>query len=298
MTKRVTMMVRHRPDKVGRRHMTLENRSLPNTLYLSAVAVLCVTSVIMVPPVRAQNPHHYFQRADMPPGSIGRAQLMRGGPLPGHFQAVEVSAPEGTHIALAMDGVFEPPQPAPLKAGLLVGHVYRLKVTNIPFREGQEVFPSIEIINRLYPPKGSPAKFPVPIELTREELEMALRGQYVVRVIYLEAPRSALPLYDPPEHQRYFDAAPGRDPLEVADSLGRPMAILRIGSRVPEMDQVTGRFLFQSPAWFRIPEMMSEAPDESPAATGAAGPTADNRGGLTVPPTTAERRRSNAGVNR
>ena len=33
---------------------------------------------------------HYFQRADMPPGSVGSAQLKRGGPLPGYFQAVEL----------------------------------------------------------------------------------------------------------------------------------------------------------------------------------------------------------------
>ena len=76
---------------------------------------------------------------------------------------------------------------------MLVGHVYRLKVTNIPFHEGQEVFPSIEVINRLYPPQGMEAKFPIPIELTREELEMAMRGQFVIRVIYLEDPRTALP---------------------------------------------------------------------------------------------------------
>ena len=224
-------------------------RTVSRALCLAAVIFLVVAPSIVL----AQNrPYHYFQSADMPPGAIGAAQLMRGGPLPGYFQPVEISAPQDTQIALATEGVFDAPQPAPLRVGLLVGNVYRLKVTGIPFRPGQEVFPSIEIINRLYPPRGSEAKFPIPIELTREELEMAIRGQYVVRVIYLENPRTALPSREDPRQQRYFEVGPNQDPLEVADALGRPMAILRIGSRVPEQDNTTGRFVFNSPPWVAL----------------------------------------------
>jgi hypothetical protein len=218
--------------------------------------------LVLASSVSAQTrPYHYFYRADMPPGSIGSAQLMRGGPLPGYPQVVEISAPEGAEIALASDGLFEPPQAAPLKVGLLVGHVYRLQVTRIPFHEGREVFPSIEIINRLYAPPGSETRFPVPIQLTQEELELALNGQFVIRVIYLEPPQTALPVPDDPRRQRYFEVGPGQDPLEVADGLGRPLAIVRIGSRVPDWDQQTGRFLFQSPPWMRLPQW--EEPTEA-----------------------------------
>jgi hypothetical protein len=201
----------------------------------------------------------------MPPGAIGAAQLMRGGPLPGYLQPVEISAPGGAQVALAMDGVFDVSQPAPVRVGLLVGKVYRIKVTNIPFRPGQEVYPSIEIINRLYPPPGHEVKFPIPIELTREELEIALRGHYVVRVIYLESPRGALPVRQDPQHQRYFEVAQHEDPLEVADVLGRPMAILRIGSRVPEQDFSSGRFLFDSPPWTQLPTWTEPVNEETPA---------------------------------
>jgi len=196
---------------------------------------------------------HYFQSADMAPGAVGAAQLMRGGPLPGYFQPVAISAPRGTEIALAIDGVFAAPRATPIHVGLLVGRVYRLKVANIPNHEGQEVFPSIEVINRLYPPRGRETRFPIPIELTREELELAMRGQFVTRVVYLEDPHSALPHREDPQHQRYFDVGPRQDPLRVADELGRPMAILRIGSRVPQANTTTGRFLFQSPPWMRLP---------------------------------------------
>jgi hypothetical protein len=235
-----------------------------------AVCLAAVILLVAAPSiVLAQNrPYHYFQSADMPPGTIGAAQLMRGGPLPGYFQPVEISAPQDTQVALAVEGAFDTPQPAPLRVGLMVGNVYRLKVTGIPFRPGQEVFPSIEIINRLYPPYGSEARFPLPIELTREELELAIRGQYVVRIIYLENPRTALPSREDPHQQRHFEVGPNQDPLEVADALGRPMAILRIGSRVPEQDNTTGRFVFNSPPWVQLPAWIEPPRDGMPDANG------------------------------
>ena len=84
----------------------------------------------------------------------------------------------------------------------------------------------------------------------------------MIRVVYLEPPQTALPFPDDPRRQRYFEARPGQDPLEVADGLGRPLAIVRIGSRVPDWDQQTGRFLFQSPPWVRLPQW--EEPTEGP----------------------------------
>jgi hypothetical protein len=230
---------------------------------------------------------HYFQRGSMPPGAIGRAQLQRGGPLAHYMQPVEIRAPQGVQLALAMDGIFEPPQPAPARVGMLVGRVYRLKVVSIPNYEGQEVYPSVEIINRLYPPAGQELRFPIPIELTQRELQLALDGQFVTRVIYLEDPRSALAEREVPgDEQRYWEVGPGQDPLRVADRLGRPMAILRLGSRVPDMDQATGRFLFDSPPWMRLPELPPETdptaeteltaqrpPNVAPPAAGARRPS-------------------------
>ena len=145
-------------------------------------------------------------------------------------------------VSLAIDGHFEPPQPCPVTVGMLIGCAYRIKVVGIPLNEGQEVYPTIEVINRLYPPAGQAARFPIPIELTRQELEMALNGRYVTRVIYLEDPATALPRAEDPKHQRYFDVRTDQDPVEVADQLGRPMAILRMGSRLPTPWRATRDF--------------------------------------------------------
>jgi hypothetical protein len=47
--------------------------------------------------------------------------------------------------------------------------------------------------------------------------------------------------------QRYFEVRADEDPLKVADRLGRPMAIIRMGSRTPDYDTTLGRFTFGTP---------------------------------------------------
>jgi hypothetical protein len=217
-------------------HVTIATR-----ICLALVACLLATTV------HAQGPWHYLNKADMPPGVIGLRQLERGGPLPGYFQPVEVTGPAGALVSLGTEGGFADAQGNQALAGMLIGQVYRLRVSNIKFREGEEVFPTIEVIDRLYPPPGQAARFPIPIELTQEELEMALEGKYVLRVIYIEDPRTALPVRDEPGKQRYFEIGTGGDAMETADRLGRPVAILRMGSRVPVTGEDDPRFMYQNP---------------------------------------------------
>ena len=129
---------------------------------------------------------------------------------------------------------------------MLIGAVYRMKVTNIRLAEGAEVFPTIEVIDRLYPPVGQKRRFAIPIDITEEDLKLAIAGKFVTRVIYLEDPRHALPARENPQMQNWFEAAPGQDPLAVADGLGRPVAILRLGGRLPRPTR-PAVFFFGSP---------------------------------------------------
>jgi hypothetical protein len=183
----------------------------------------------------------------MPPGAIGSQQLERGGPLPGYFQPVEIKAPAGAMISTAAAGQFDPPQAAPFIAGMLIGSVYRLRVTNIPEQAGLEVYPTIEVIDRLYPPIGQEFRFPILVELSQEELEMALDGKFVTRVIYLEEPLAALPVAQKRDEQTCFEVSDGQNPLEVADALGRPVAILRMGGRLPDVGGPDMTFLYGCP---------------------------------------------------
>ncbi len=214
----------------------------------------------------------------MPPGAIGSRQLQRGGPLPGFFQPVEIKAPQGALISLASADQFGKPQAAPCRAGLLIGSVYRLRVTNIPLPEGAEgleVFPSIEVIDRLYAPPGQESRFAIPVELTQEDLSLALHGKFVTRVIYVEDPRNALPSREIDKSQSWFEAAPGQDPLAVADTLGRPVAILRLGGRLPD-PSVDKTFFFGSPPYVPYPPraVVPEKPKAAPPAKKAAAESA------------------------
>jgi hypothetical protein len=191
---------------------------------------------------------HLLHAGKLPPGAIGQQQLLRGGPLAGYFQPVALRAPAGARVSLAVDNQFSAPQRTPFKVGMLVGAVYRLRVTEIPERLGAEVYPTIEIINRIYPPVGEEFRFPVPIELTQADLDLALDGKFVTRVIYLEDPERALPVAEERgDDQRYFEVRPSEDPLAVADGLGRPVAILRLGGRLPDSNGPDEKFLYCSP---------------------------------------------------
>ena len=221
------------------------------TLRCLATVVLLVLS--SVGPGSAQEPPvHYLHQGIMPPGAIGAVQLQRGGPVAGYFQPVEIRALQGVRVSLSEGGAFAAAEPAPIRVGLLIGQVYRLRVTNIPLHEGEEVFPSIEVIDRLYAPRGQEVRFPIVIELTFDDILLALDNKFVTRVIYVEDPQSALPVR---EHgQEWFEAPPGKDPLALADALGRPVAILRLGARMPGRD--TGpdpNFFFGCPPLVKFP---------------------------------------------
>lgn len=223
----------------------------------------------------AQDPPVHFQNAGaMPPGAIGRLQLQRGGPLSGYFQPVEIRAPQGALISTAEAGMFTEPQPSPALVGMHIGAVYRLRVTRIAGHPGAELFPTVEVIDRLYPPPGEATRFPIPIVLTQTELQLALEGNFVTRVIYLEDPNRALPEQDNPHEQIWFEAPRGQDPLEVADRMGRPVAILRLGGRTPDAEGPSASFLYGSPPLVRftrpepiaeevVPPMLEAAPEAS-----------------------------------
>jgi hypothetical protein len=190
--------------------------------------------------------HHRYQ-GSWPPGTIGQYQLRGDVRRIGYFQPVDLQVPEGAMISAAVGGAFVEPQVNSLKVGLAIGSVYRFRVTRIPLREGAEVFPTLEVIDRLHPPEGLKWRFPIPVQLTAEELAIALDGKLVTRVIYVENPTQALPIVEDRKFQRYFEVRAESDALQAADALGRPVAILRIGSRVPSDTGPDEAFLYGSP---------------------------------------------------
>ena len=238
-----------------------------------------------------QPPVHYIHQGIMPPGAIGGRQLQRGGPLPGFFQPVEIKAPPGALISLAAANQFDEALPAPRKVGLLIGAVYRLRVTNIRLSESLEVYPTIEVIDRLYAPPDQQRRFAIPIDISEDDLRLALDGKFVTRVIYLEDPRHALAARDNPQAQNVFDTTPGQDPLAVADGLGRPVAILRLGARVPDQaEMVDPSFFYGSPPFWAFSQQQSPSQERvaAPPAEKAEKPAAQKMQNLSKLPVSQE----------
>jgi hypothetical protein len=149
----------------------------------------------------------------------------------GYTQPVEVRVPGGVTVATADAGGYSTPHESKLLVGVQAGCVYRFRAEGVPGFPGVAIFPTVELIDRLYPPAGKADDFPVPIELTLDDLRIAAQGGFVTRVVYIEDPRTALPIDEKRGGQQSFDAPLGDDPLVLADELGRPIAIVRIGSR-------------------------------------------------------------------
>jgi len=197
----------------------------------------------------AQPPDSYgiYSSAD-PPGVIGQRQLKHGRVPPGLIQPVRVIAPAGALVAPASSGSFYDEHYAPAEFGLQVGEIYRFKLTDIPRMDGVSLYPSVEIIGYLSPPEGKARDFPVPLVFTFEDLNIAAQGGLVTRVVYVEDPDLAVPGTLEEDDQAYFEVARGEDPLQAAEVLGRPVAIVRIGSKTPAADGPSDTFTYGSPA--------------------------------------------------
>ncbi|MDO4550556.1 MAG: hypothetical protein Q4C96_04825 [Planctomycetia bacterium] len=204
----------------------------------------------------------YIYNGNLTPGYVGAIRTLQaphGTPVDEtYFQPVKLMGAGGIQIAPAAEGRFLPFMKAPQIFGLNIGKVYRFRVTGIHLKPGVEVFPTVELIDRTHPPLGEEAKYPILIELTHEDLKLASEGKFVTRVIYVEDPDFALPITETEESgQGYYEISSSSDPLAVADILGRPVAILRIGGRGPDMITEPGmEFLYHCPPFlhYTFPE--------------------------------------------
>src|SRR5262245_48013281 len=86
-------------------------RNMLNAASRARFPIACAIWLAVAAVASAQNgPWHYLDKADLPPGVIGQRQLQRGGPLPGYFQPVEVTAPTGTLLSVVANGEFSEPR--------------------------------------------------------------------------------------------------------------------------------------------------------------------------------------------
>ena len=181
------------------------------------------------------------------PGVAAAWQMTVKRGLYGYMQPVRVIMPGAASVSYYNGSPkAEVVAGAPSQARMMVGHVYRLKLSAIEGHPGLELYPTIEILDRLHPPEGKLDEFPIPVELTEEEIIAASEERLVTKVIYLEQPDIAAPVSND-ARARVDELDQRLNLLEAADVRGRPMAILRIGGRIPDPDAPVDEFFSSSP---------------------------------------------------
>ena len=149
--------------------------------------------------------------------------------MPSTMQPVEITGPEGMLVAIETADGWSPLSRAPLRLALAVNRPYRLRVGGIMGHEGAEVFPSVRVLARLATPPGTAWRFPVEIAIDGDDLRAALEGCHVRRVVYASCESDQANVVA----AGWFDVKPGDDALEVARTLGDPVAEVVIGNRLP-----------------------------------------------------------------
>jgi hypothetical protein len=181
-----------------------------------------------------------------PAGLMARPGPMVDGPGPGVLNPVGMTSsaadgnrttqvkflePEGMSIGWQIGGGYADNQlSAPGRYNFCQGASYRLKLTNIPSREGPPLYPTLQV----YPAHPQTAAYLahncVPVQITDEDLDQVQANNFVTKVIYLPSP----------QHQELAVAGvetlvstrldPGLDPVAEADRRGTILAVLRLGN--------------------------------------------------------------------
>ena len=213
------------------------------------------------------------------PGVDGPGPGVIGGPpaLPFGAASSQIAfvGPEGMIVNwdVGMPGQFDSEALiVPGRYNFPQGAIYRLKLSEIPGRPGVELYPTLEVGPAMPRTDAYLAHNAIPVQVTEEDLDQVLSGNFVTKVIYL--PDS--------EYQELAIAGvetlvstrldPGVDPIVEADRRGSIMAIVRLGNKDLQVPGAEGEMMGPGGG------TMSYGPDGMPCAL-PGGPVS----GVTVP---------------
>lgn len=211
---------------------------------LTVIASFFITSGItsaQSPLIPEQSPARYYPlRHDMPPGKNARWAAMIKRPTAADVTFVKFELPSDGQVVI-YGSIPAQPIPVPGWCGIGVGRLYRVRIAGLAEFPGVALYPTIEVLDHTSPPPGREKEFAVPIRLTIGEIEQALNGQMLTKVIYVEQPEIASPF--PTEDGLVVETlTPDRNLLKAADRRGRPIAIFRLGARTPDPRRPDPRF--------------------------------------------------------
>ena len=181
----------------------------------------------------------------LPPGSP-EGMMPQAGLLHGSSPAMSqigFIGPDGMQITwdVSTAGGFDAtPLVAPGRYDFPQGAIYRLKLTNIPGREGIELYPTLEVAPVTPRTAAFIAHNTVPVQLADEDLDQVTTGNFVTKVVYLPDPDYQELAVAGVETLVSTRLDPGVDPVVEADRRGSILAIIRIGNKDLESPVIGG----------------------------------------------------------
>ena len=156
-------------------------------------------------------------------------------PVPYNISQIAFEGPDGMHVQhdTTGQGLFiSEPLVVPGREDFPQGAIYRLKLTDVPGRPGEDYFPTLEVGPTTARTEAYLAHNAVPVKFTAQDFDQIKSGNFVTKVIYLPDP----------EYQQLALAAietlvstrldPGVDPIQEADRRGSILAIVRLGNKI------------------------------------------------------------------
>ena len=175
----------------------------------------------------------------------GVAPVSYNSGIPMQQQTVQMlfSRPESMQVQWDVTGVGQfdsEPLIVPGRKNFPEGGIYRLKVTNIGGREGVELYPTLEVGPTTPRTAAYLAHNAIPVQLTEEDFDQVLSGNFVTKVIYLPDPEFQEMALAGVETLVSTRLDPGIDPIVEADRRGSIMAVIRLGNKDVEMPGTYG----------------------------------------------------------
>jgi hypothetical protein len=146
--------------------------------------------------------------------------------------------PEGMQIRWDVTGMTpfdSTPLIVPGRQNFPSNGIYRLKLTNVPGREGVELYPTVEIGPTTPRTEAFLAHNAIPVQFTEEDFDQVLAGNFVTKVIYLPDPEFQELALAGVETLVSTRLDPGVDPIVEADRRGSILAVVRLGNKDVEL---------------------------------------------------------------
>jgi uncharacterized repeat protein (TIGR01451 family) len=144
--------------------------------------------------------------------------------------------------------------------------VYRLQLANLPGYPGRALYPEVEVRGSLVPRAGMRyMDWPAPLLFTPTDIEHALNGAVVTKVVYLEDPDRAFPGEAKTDSPIEFPVPSEGEAVRAATANGRLVAVVRLGGKTPPPEllyatAIDGTILMPGDRYLRTPPLPPSLP--------------------------------------